>query len=327
MISRRVPLKVGLAGLGALCLSPIRAFAQVLPGNARILVGFPAGGGADTIARAIAEKLRGTFASTVIVENAAGAGGRIAASALKSAASDGRTMLLTPASAIVLYPHIYRALGYTPMQDFLPVASVSSVKLGFIVGAEVPVRSLAEYVQWVKERPSRAVFASPGAGTMPHFLGTMFARAAGIELQHAPYKGAAPARQDLLGGHVPAYMGIVGSDMVQDHRARRVRVLAIADPSRAEVLADAQTFVEQGYKGVIAQEWLGMFVPARTPSSIATALSARVRAALKEEALTTLLSTYAMTPGGEDATAFAKRIGAELQQWGSVVKATGFTPD
>jgi tripartite-type tricarboxylate transporter receptor subunit TctC len=326
MISRRVPLRLGLAGLGALCLSPLRAPAQVVPGTARILVGFPAGGGADAVARGIAEKLRGSFASSVIVENLAGAGGRLAVSALKSAAPDGRTMLLTPASAMVIYPHIYKALGYSPVQDFLPVASVASVKLGLIVGPGVPARSLAEYVRWVKERPIHAVYASPGAGTMPHFLGSVFARAAGIDPQHVPYKGAAHARQDLLGGQVPAYMGIVGNDAIQDHRAQRVRILAIADPSRAEILPDVPTFVEQGFKGVIAQEWLGMFVPARTPPAIASALSEDVRAALKEEVVARLLSTYAMTPAGEDGASFTRRINAELQQWGSVIRATGFTP-
>jgi tripartite-type tricarboxylate transporter receptor subunit TctC len=161
---------------------------------------------------------------------------------------------------------------------------------------------------------------------MPHFLASLFGRAAGIELQHVPYKGAGPARQDLLAGHVPAYMGIVGNDVIQDHRARRLRVLAIADPARADIVADVPTFIEQGFKGVVAQEWLGMFVPAGTPAAIVSALSRSVRAALKEGPVARLLPAYAMTPAGEDETAFAQRVNAELRHWSSVVQATGFTP-
>lgn len=326
MISRRIPLRLGLAGLCAFCFAPVRAAAQVVPGTTRLLVGFPAGAGSDTVARRLSEKLRGTFASNVIVDNKAGAGGRLAVSALKSAPPDGTTILLTPASTMVIYPHIYKDLGYSPTKDFVPVATVSSVKLGLIVGPAVPARSLAEYLRWIKDDPKRAVYASPGAGTMPHFLGNVFARAADIELQHVPYKGAAPARQDLLSGQVPAYMGIVGSDAIVDHRAGRVRVLAIADAARTDILPDVPTFAEQGFKDVMAQEWLGVFLPARTPPAIVSALSEQLRSSLKHDDVAKLLSTYAMTPGGEDATTFAKRIEAESARWAGVIKATGFTP-
>lgn len=326
MISRRVHLRLGLAGLAALGLGPLRAIAQTVPGTSRIIVGFPAGAGLDTIARRLAEKLRGSYAANVIVENKAGAGGRIAVASVKAAAADGTTVLLTPASTMVIYPHVYKDLGYSPTKDFLPVTTVSSVKLGLVVGPGVTARTLAEYLRWIKEDPKRAVYASPGAGTMPHFLGSVFARAASAELQHVPYKGAAPARQDLLGGQIPAYMGIIGNDVIVDHRAGRVRVLAIADPARSDILPDVPTFVEQGFKDVTAQEWLAMFVPARTPAAVVSALGEQVRAALKQEDLAKLLASNAMTPGGDDAAVFSRQIESELTGWAAVIKATGFTP-
>ena len=326
MISRRDIHKLGLASLGALSFGSPSVLAQVVPGTARILVGFPAGAGSDTLARRLADRLRGSFAANLIVENRTGAGGRIAVSALKSATPDGMTMLLTPASTMVIFPHIYKDLGYQPTKDFIPAVTISSVKLGLMVGPGVQVSSLSDYLRWVKGDPKRAVYATPGSGTMPHFLGSMLASATKIDLQHVPYKGAGPARMDLLAGQVPAYLGIIGNDAILDHRAGKIKILAIADPVRTDILPDVPTFAENGLKDAVAQEWLGLFLPARTPSSIVGALSEQVRAAIKHEEMVKLLSSYAMTPGGDDPTTFAKRIETELSQWGEVVKTTGFTP-
>jgi tripartite-type tricarboxylate transporter receptor subunit TctC len=326
MISRRDMNRLGLAGLGAICLRPTSGLAQTVPGTARIFVGFPSGAGADTLARRLADQLRGAFAPNIIVENKVGAGGRIAVSALKSAAPDGMTMLLTPASTMVIFPHIYKDLGYSPTKDFSPVVTVSTVKLGLMVGPGAQVNSLSDYLRWVKVDPKRAVYATPGSGTMPHFLGSMLATATKIDLQHVPYKGAGPARMDLLAGQVPAYLGIIGNDAILDHRAGRIKILALADTVRADILPDVPTFAEQGLKDATAQEWLGLFLPARTPPAVVGALSEQVRAAIKNEDMAKLLSSYAMTPGGDDPMTFTKRIETELSQWGAVIKSTGFTP-
>lgn len=326
MISRRDVNRLGLVGFGALSFGSTSAQAQVVTGTARILVGFPSGAGADTLARRIADQLRGPYSASLIVENKVGAGGRIAVSALKSAAPDGTTMLLTPASTMVIFPHIYKDLGYSPTKDFSPVVTVSTVKLGLMVGPGAQVNSLADYLRWVKVDPKRAVYATPGSGTMPHFLGSILAAATKIDLQHVPYKGAGPARMDLLAGQVPAYLGIIGSDAILDHRAGRIKILAIADPVRTEILPDVPTFAEQGLKDATAQEWLGLFLPSRTPSSIVGALSEQVRATIKSEDMAKLLSSYAMTPGGDDPVTFSKRIEAEFSQWSVVIKSTGFTP-
>jgi tripartite-type tricarboxylate transporter receptor subunit TctC len=326
MFTRRKILSAAGA-LGGLSQFPQAAHAQIVGGSARILVGFPAGAGADNFARRLAERLRGTYASTLIVENRVGAGGRIAVNALKGAAPDGTTLLLTPASMMVLFPLIYNNLGYDPVNDFVPVGTLSSVRLGLVVGTQVPARNLTEYVTWAKQSRDRAVYASPGAGTMPHFLGSMVDIATGLGLQHVPYKGAAPARQDLLGGQIPAYMGIIGSDIIQDHRAGKIRILAVADPQRSTSLQEIPTFVEQGFKDVVAQEWLGLFLPAKTPSSVADALGTQVRAALRHEDLTSLVANYAMVPGGEDGAALGRRLKDERVLWSAAVKASGFTPE
>lgn len=326
MISRRDVNRLGLASFSAFYFGPTSLKAQVVSGTSRILVGFPSGAGADTLARRMADQLRGSFSASLIVENKVGAGGRIAVSALKSATPDGTTMLLTPASTMVIFPHIYKDLGYSPTKDFAPVVNISTVKLGLMVGPGAQVNSLADYLRWVKVDPKRAVYATPGSGTMPHFLGSMLATSTKIDLQHVPYKGAGPARMDLLAGQVPAYLGIIGSDAILDHRAGRIKILAIADPVRTDILPDVPTFAEQGLKDATAQEWLGLFLPARTPSPIVGALSEQVRAAIKSEDMTKLLSSYAMTPGGDDSVTFSKRIETEFSQWSAVIKSTGFTP-
>ena len=326
MITRRQILS-GAGAIAGLSQLPHTAQAQTVGASARILVGFPAGAGADNFARRLAERLRGAYATNLIVENRVGAGGRIAVSALKGAVPDGTTLLLTPASMMVLFPLIYNNLGYDPVNDFVPVGTLSSVRLGLIVGNQVPARNLAEYVAWAKQTRDRAVYASPGAGTMPHFLGSMFDIATGLGLQHVPYKGAAPARQDLLGGQIPAYMGIIGSDIIQDHRAGRIRVLAVADPQRSISLQDIPTFVEQGFKDVVAQEWLGLFLPAKTPAAVADALGTQVRVALRHEDLTNPITNYAMVPGGEDGVALGRRVKEEQGRWAAAVKASGFTPE
>ena len=326
MMNRRQTFSVAGA-LAALSLVPQAARAQVVSANARILVGFPAGGGADIFARRLAERLRGVYAPAVIVENRPGAGGRIAVGALKAAPPDGATLLLTPASMMVIFPLLYKDLGYDPASDFIPVATLSSVRLGLVAGPQVPARSLSEYVAWARQAPSRAVYASPGAGTMPHFLGAMFDIATGLGLQHVPYKGAAPARQDLLAGQTPAYMGIIGNDIIQDHRAGRVRILAVADPQRSKSLSDIPTFVEQGFKDVVAQEWLGLFLPARTPPAVVDALGTQVRTALRQDELISLMANYAMVPGEDDGPALGRRMKEEQSRWAGAVKASGFTPD
>jgi tripartite-type tricarboxylate transporter receptor subunit TctC len=189
---------------GAACLSfPTLAQTDIV----RIIVGFPAGGIVDIIARELAEAIKPHLGGrTVIVEPRPGAGGRIAVGALKPAAADGNTLLLTPSSIMTLYPHVFNKLPYDPLKDFVPVSTVCMSANALAVGMHVPVKTLAEFITWCKANPKDATYASPGAGSAPHFLGAQIASAAGVEMLHVPYKGAPDILNDLYGGRIASFV-------------------------------------------------------------------------------------------------------------------------
>src|SRR6266481_3159757 len=213
MLTRRTVLAASaVAAIGA-----VRAQAQTLRKTVHIVVGFPAGGATDLIARILADRLRGPYASTVLVENKPGAAARIAVDYVKNAEPDGSVMLFTPDFPITLYPHSFRSLSYDPLRDLSPVAPAARSMLTYIVGPAVPagVRSLADFVQWCKAHPESATYATTAAGGTPHFVGVMLASAAGIKMTPVHYRGGAPALQDLLGGHVPAGINPISETLSQ----------------------------------------------------------------------------------------------------------------
>ena len=183
--------------------------AQTLARNARLLVGFPPGGSLDVVARLLVEHMKG-YAPSMIVDNRPGAGGRIALDMVKTGEPDGSILVLTPGDQVTLFPHVYQKLSYDPLKDFVPATTVCTFPFLFTVGPMVPanVTTLAQFVEWCRANPKLATYGSPGAGTRPHFLGKALARAAGFEFVHLPYKGGAPAIQDLLGGQIPATISV-----------------------------------------------------------------------------------------------------------------------
>ncbi|SDP61097.1 Tripartite-type tricarboxylate transporter, receptor component TctC [Rhodoferax sp. OV413] len=302
---------------------PIAANAQ--GNNFRIIVGFAAGAGADAIARKLADKLRESLEAPVIVENVPGVSGRLAATQVKQAAPNGRTMLLAPSTTITIVPNLFpNDRRYDPVRDFIPVTGIATVPLGFVVGPAAKGTTLAEYVRWAKSDPKNATYASPGAGSGAHFMGAMFAKAAGLEMAHVPYKGAAPAQQDLLAGQVPAYAGIIGRFVIDQHKAGRIKVLAMSQPQRSPYLPDVPTFSEAGFSSVVASEWTGLFLPAKTPTDIVDNLHQKVVAALQQPDLRKLLADGGQEPIANSRTDFAAQIGAELTAWGPVIRASGF---
>jgi len=327
MLNRRRFLQGGVA-LAGLCLTGIsRATAfQPLEGVARIIVGFPPGAGADTVARKLAEKLTGPYAANVIVENRPGAGGRIAAEAAKNAAGDGRTLLFTPASPMILAPHLYPDLSYDPRRDFLPITGISALKLGLVVNESCPATTLQAYEEWCQGDARRASFASPGAGTLPHFLGIRFAKAAGLDLVHIGYKGAGLALRDLIGDQVPAYVGILGADVIAQSREGRIRVLAVANTERSADLPDVPTFLELGYPGMVAEEWMGVFAPA-SAGAVAEPLDAILRQALEAPDVQELLQRYSMESIAWPSKVLGDRLSSDLEAWGPIVQDSGFKAD
>lgn len=312
-----------LASLAAL---PLAARAQGQP--PRILVGFPAGGSVDATARRLADFARGKLADSVLVEQRVGAGGRIAIAALKDAAPDGQVLLVSPSSMFTIYPHAYRKLAYHPANDVIAVAPLALSTCGFGVGPQVPaaVRTLAQFADWAKANPDKAAYASPAAGAMPHFLGNQFEQAAGLKLTHAPYRGAAPGMQDLMGGQIASGCFSVG-DFLPHLGAGRVRLLGVTDKARSRFAPDVPTFEEQGFKGIVGVETYGLFAPARTPQAVVDKLSDIARAAVREPAVVEALAKLGFEPLSLAPADYTRRLAAERDYWGPVVKASGFSSD
>ncbi len=321
ILSRRGALALGAAALAA------PALAQTVNRTARIIVGFPAGGSSDVVARLYAEKLRGLYAPNIIVENRTGAAGRIAVEAVKAVEADGTTWLQTPASMLTLQPHVFpREVRYDALADFAPVSTVCSFPFAFSIPASHPARSLAEWVEWAKRQPGEVPWASPAAGAAPHFLGIMLGKALNLNLTHVPYRGAAPAVQDLVAGRLPAFLGVLGD--VSPQQGTGLRMLAISSAERNPRYPDLPTFRELGLPQLTNEEWFGTLLPANTPAAAVRGLhaaivqvagTAEMRAALDR---LEYLPTVSASP-----QAFADRIREERAAWASIVRDSGFTPE
>jgi tripartite-type tricarboxylate transporter receptor subunit TctC len=316
-----------LLALGAAALAAPQARAQAVPRNARMLVGFAAGGPTDLVARLYADRLRPSYAPGAIVENRPGASGRLALEAVRSADPDGTTMLMSPASVMTLQPHIFpREARHDAVTDFTPVCTLCEFAFGLAVPANHPARSFAELIAWLRAQGGRdVVFGSPGAGSGGHFVGDMVGRAVGVSMNHVPYRGAAPAVQDAIAGNIPIVVAVL-SDIVP-HHGQGLRVLAISSPARLPRLPDVPTFAEGGYPQLTITEWMGLFLPARTPAPLAQALYRNVLASAETAEVRQALDRLEFLPvitGPED---FALRLRRERENWGRIVRESGFRPE
>jgi tripartite-type tricarboxylate transporter receptor subunit TctC len=304
------------------------AWGQSLSKPVRVIVPFPAGGGTDVLARIVAEKLRGSYAQTVIVENRVGASGRSGVEAVKNAEPDGTTLLFTPDFLITVYPHSFRKLSYDPVADFAPVAIVARSQLALAAGPAVPsgVRTARDYVEWVKANPKNGFFATTSAGGTPHFVGVMFSKAAGVELSPVHYKGGAPALQDLLGGQIPVSINPVG-EVLPYVKSGKIRVLATTGSERSAFLPDVPTMAEAGFGDVLVQAWLGFLAPARTPPATISRLSDAIAIAAGSSDASENMRNFGMQPASTGPAAFAATIKADLERWAPIVKSSGFTAE
>jgi tripartite-type tricarboxylate transporter receptor subunit TctC len=290
----------------------------------RILVGFPAGAGLDTMTRLVADKMRVSLGYPVVVENRPGAAGQIAMAAVKAAAPDGLTIVMTPLVTVVTAPHIQK-LTYEPFADFAPVAHTANFLFAFGAGPHTPAKTLAEYVTLVKQDPKYANYASAGAGSLPHFFSLLFADTAGIKLNHIGYKGTAPALVDLLGGQIAAFMGVV-SDVATQHKAGRVRALATSGAQRARELPDVPTFRELGYN-IEGGGWYAAYAPSKTPKDAVDRLAGAMVAAIKAPDVREKLEGLGMEPTGLGPAELARIHKADYDKWGPVIRASGFKPE
>ena len=315
-----------LLSAAALAAPTTAAWAQSAKPPLRILVGFPPGGSADTIARLLAERLPGQLGGqAVVVDNKAGAAGRIAIDQLKNAAPDGHTVLIMPSGPVVLFPHVYKKLNYDVNKDLAPISQLASFQFCVVSGPKSNVKTMAEMVARAKADPSTATYGSSGNGTVPHFLGLMIGEAAGIELQHVPYQGGAPAMTALLGGHIGYNMDVV-TEALEQHRAGKVRVIAVAGAQRAPQLPEVPTLREQGV-AMDASAWFAMYGPGGLSAAQAQRISQAVQTALKEPAFAQRMSALGLEPIGSTPEQLLAVQRADFAKWAKPVKASGFQAD
>jgi len=224
---------------------------------------------------------------------------------------------------MAIMPHSHKGLRYDPFADFAPVSHVANFQIAFAVGPAVPSQSLRDYVELVKKDPKAGNYASAAAGSIPHFLGVMFARTAGIELTHVPYKGTAPALTDLVGGQIAAAVMTV-PDIAQLQRAGKVRALAVAGAKRSAALPDVPTFKEQGYD-LEGSGWYAVFAPAATPKETVDRLSRLVAQATQSPEVRAFIEKGGMEATGTTPAELATTLKADYDRWGPVIKASGFT--
>ena len=328
MVHPNIGRRSALAAIGAMCAAavPARKVAAQPGRTARAIIGFPPGGTVDSVTRMYVERLRVATGSQMIVDNRPGAGGRVALEMLKPLPADGSAFVVTPASMLTIYPHLYaKTLRYDPLKDFTPVSPLCVFPFGFAVNARHPARSLREFIDWAKARGT-VDWASPAPGSMPHFIGTQLARAASLSLNHIPYRGAAPAMQDLLAGTIQAAMLPLG-EVTAFHRGGEARLLAVTSPERLPRLADVPTFAEMGLRELTHEEWYGAVLPAQAPAPVVAALRDGIAAAAATPEIKDGLSRIDIAPLAMAPDAFAARIGRERESWGPIVAASGFNPD
>lgn len=316
--------------LGAAAAGPLFA-----PGAARagdtldmvtIVLGVPAGSMVDHIARQVGEILKNGYAANAMIENRTGASGILAVAAAKSAPADGSTVLVAAPSPITVYPSTYKKLPYNPQTDLIPVSTVVISDLALAVGPAVPpeVTNLKQYFAWCRANPDKSDFGSPASGSMPHFLGSMTARAAGVNLLHVPYRGPGPAVIDMMGGRVSAAV-VPLVDVLEFSKIGRCRILAVTGEKRSRFAPQAMTFAEQGFGEYAMRVWIGAFVPAGTPAAMVAKLSERLKVALNDKAIVAGLESNAQEVEWCSPAQLQQRIESERAKWAVAVKALNFT--
>lgn len=316
-------LAVSIAAALTWLASP--ANAQLGGDPVRIIFPFAAGGSGDALARLLAEHMRASLDQPVIVENRTGAQGRLGVQAVKAAEPDGKTILLTPVAPMSVYQHVYKALVYDPIADFAPVSQVATFDFAVAVAPQVPAAGLKELVAWVQANPAQGSYGTPAAGTLPHFFAVSFAKAAGLDLRHVGYRGSAAALTDLVGGQIPIVFTTT-SDVLEQHKSGRIKVLATSANARSPFLPEVPTFKEAGF-GIEGSGWYGVFAPAGTPDDTIARLNAAVAGAVRTPQIKERLLAFGLVPTGTSAAELGRIQKADSELWAPAVKASGFTPE
>ena len=317
--------KVVCCGLAALSLGSLSssALAQAYPDHAiRIVVGFPPGQTTDATARSLAAKMSETLQQAVYVDNKPGAGGSLAAEAVKNAAPDGYTLLLSSTATLAINPSLYRKLSYDPIKDFEPVARIAGSPLALFTATSTPVSNLQETLSFIKAKGGRASYGSPGNGTTAHIAMEMLKQDTGADITHVPYKGSPAMINDIVAGRVEFAFDATGS-IVPFSKGGRIKLLGVTSAKRLPSVPSVPTIAEQGVPGYEVLAWTGMLAPKGTPASVIQKLNAAVNKALKDpEILAQYELTGTIAAGGTPAE-FSQFLQSEVARWGKAVKASG----
>jgi tripartite-type tricarboxylate transporter receptor subunit TctC len=316
-------LSSGLRAAFVLVLAvPTLAFAQSWPNKpVRLVSPFPAGGGTDAFARPLAAQLSTQLGQQVIIDNRAGAGGTIGAEHVAKSPPDGYTFLVGAVHHTIAVS-VYSKLGYDLQKDLVPVTMVAMVPSVVVVHPKVPVNSIAELIAYAKANPNKLNFGSAGNGTSHHLAGEMFKTATAVQINHVPYKGAAPAMQDLLGGQVDLMFDGMGTSAPQI-RGNKLRALAVTTEARSSAFPEIPTMKEAGVPNYVVTTWYALWAPAGTPADIIVRMQQEVAKAMQVPAMRKVWEDQGAQAGGNASAEFAAFVKAEIAKWAEVVKASG----
>ncbi len=318
-------LRLVIAALAAVALSFFGAAAQQPGRTITIVVPYTPGTGPDILARVLGEEIQQRLSQPVIVENRPGASGNIGTQVVARAAPDGHTLMLTT-SPFTQNVSLFKSVPYDPVADFAPIVQLVDAYMALAVHPSVPATSAKDFVAYLKARPGELNYASPGRGTPHHLSMELFKLATGTDLKHVPYRGSAPAVQDLVGGHISAmFIPVhVGLPLARDNQ---IRLLAVANKQRVSVAPDVPTLPEQGISGVEVDFWLGLLAPQATPPETVARYNGLLNDILRSPQIAEKLSTQGFVAVGGSAADFGALIARDLAKWRQVVKEAGIVPE
>ena len=301
------------------------ATAQDYPSRpVKIVVPFPAGGSNDIIARILAQKLGERTGQTFLIENRGGAGGNIGADAVATSEPDGYTLLLTAPPPLTINAALYKNLPYDPAKAFAPVALLASVPIVLAVHPSVEANNVMELIALAKAKPGTLNFGSSGNGSTNHLAGELLKSMTGINIVHLPYRGAAPAMNDLIAGHIPMMFDNIPAVLPQV-QAKTIKAIAVAGAKRASALPDVPTVAESGVPGFEASAWFGLVAPAKTPAPVLAKLASEVDAILKMPDVQKRFTELGAEPGSISGAAFGQFLAEETTKWTKIIQSSGAT--
>jgi tripartite-type tricarboxylate transporter receptor subunit TctC len=309
----------------SLCLTAATAFAQAWPNKpVKIIVPFTAGSATDILARVVGEQLGRALGQPFVVENKPGAGGGLGTEQAKNAPPDGYTLIAAGSGPFGINPGVYKSLPYDPIRDFELIGNIVLTPQTLVVGAQTPYKSVKEFVDAAKAKPGEIAYASLGNGSTSHLTMEAFQAAAGIKLNHIPFKGSSDAQAQIIGGNVPIMSDTVPGVLAQV-KAGKLRALGVAIPQRSPYLPDVPTLAEQGYPGFESVGWIGLAAPAKTPPAILDRLNAEIVKMLKDPEVKARFESLAFTLVGDSRAEFTAFVKNEIAKWAKVAKASGAT--